>query len=115
LRHQKWDGKKRADIRRRREFPKPKFVPAGVGYQDLTAPQARQVIKEKCPDFGPEEVKLARAIKAYEAAFQAYMAYGAKMEAEEGVTAADEAMAAMHEDWCLAVQVMRANGEEPYR
>ena len=54
------------ELLKRRRIMKPVFVFAGTGYDGITITEARQVVWDCLPDFGPAERELIIAVKEHD-------------------------------------------------
>ena len=72
--HRETDTRHRAyrvrfdELLKRGRIMKPFFVPAGRGYEGIAITEARQVVWDCLPDFGPAERELIVAVKAHDTA-----------------------------------------------
>lgn len=93
-----------------KEHPRPKFAPAGEGYEGIGSTQARKILLEKILDLGPEEIKLARSTRAHDDAVKAWTAARETLREQLGVNAAAAERDALNDDADLARMVLDEAG-----
>lgn len=91
-------------------LPKPVFVPAGAGYEDVTVLLAREILQDRFPDFGPEEEKLADSVDAHYGACKQWDAAYRQLVITCGIDSLSTERDAIRDDAFEAYEVLRVHG-----
>ncbi|HTI84999.1 MAG TPA: hypothetical protein VL966_00180 [Alphaproteobacteria bacterium] len=94
----------------RETLPKPVFVPAGAGYEDVTVLLAREILQDRFPDYGPAEEQLADSVDAHYAACKQWDAAYRQLVVTCGIDALGKERDTIRDDAFEAYEVLRVHG-----
>lgn len=107
------DARKRLNRLVRETCPKPTFVPAGEGYEDVSLTLARTVLADRHPFFEGAELELLSAVEAYDAAEKVWNAARKQLSIASGLDSLLARREALRERAAEAHEILSAHGIDP--